>query len=757
MPRSIRDFLLLVVVLVIGSVTGCTCVDAVPPESIEGGGGTGGTGGSGGEDFPCGIDCSAIETPTCTVAVCNTGQVLGALFTCVVVEAPTGSPCDDGQFCTIGESCDAGACVAEATNDCGLDVEPCEAVICSEASESCSVTPLNDGDACTPSDPCEINGVCNVGACIGEPKDCSFSPLTECNNVACDSDTGECVGTPAPNKDTNPCFLSGDLCQVEKECLAGECVGGVPKDCSGLNVACEIGECNEDTGICDATNAPLGTSCAEGITVCEIGECDGAGACKAANAPDGSDCNDHDACTAVDECDMGGCGGTSPVAGCSLYYKQGFETCPSGWTFGGDWECGVPMGVGPPAPHAGSGVLATNLDGVYSISQSFNTANATSPAISLAGATNPILSFWAYDHTEGGTFDGWNLKVSTNGGANFTTVTTVTPAYPLTISGQPAWGGNHSADGWQPYRADLTAYAGQSIILRFGFRSDGATVYPGVYIDDLVIAEPLQDPLYITTNSISDVYATIPFTLPLGRTGGTPAAVWSIVPGGTNTDWLTIDPATGVLSGTPTGADAGPVTLTVRIAEPSFPTNYDEKTFIFGVDYAAYFTSFEGTCPAGWTLTGTWQCGVPTNVGPDDAFAGTQCIATNIAGNYANNQSYAGATASSPSIDLSGSAFPTLTFRMWIDTEGSTRDGGNLKISTDGGANWEVVDTVDPPYTLTVAGEPAWGGHQDALGWQLVTVNLAAYAGQTVRLRFSFRSDGADNYPGIYVDDFLVQ
>ncbi|MBL8740988.1 MAG: putative Ig domain-containing protein, partial [Myxococcales bacterium] len=229
------------------------------------------------------------------------------------------------------------------------------------------------------------------------------------------------------------------------------------------------------------------------------------------------------------------------------------------------------------------------------------------------------------------------------------------------------------------------------------------------------------------------------------------------VPGGVNAAWLTIDPVTGVLSGTPTNAEAGPVSVTVRVEQGTLPTNYDEKTFDFVVNYAAYYTSFEGGCPAGWTLGGTWQCGVPTNVGPASAFVGSQCIATTINNNYLNSQSYGSAIATSPDIDLSSSPFPAVTWRMWVDTEGGTSDGVNLKISTDGGATYDVLTSVTPSYPLTVAGEPVWGGHQQALGWQSFQANLSAYAGQVIRLRFSFASDSSGTFPGVYVDDFLVQ
>ncbi len=755
MLRCLRHFLFFLLLLLVTGSSGCQCVEGITDPT----GGSGGTGGAGGEDAgPCGMDCAELDTPSCTEAVCNTGQVVGPINTCIVVAAPQGTSCDDGLFCTDVDTCDGGGvCVGGPTNDCGMELSPCDAVICSEETKTCSAAPVNDGTECTPIDLCELHGVCQLGECVGEPKSCALSPLNECNEVECDSATGDCVGTPDPDKENSLCFLTGPLCQVEKTCQAGECGGGVPKDCSNLSIACELGECDPGTGICGAVLAPEGTACDEGITECKIGECDDNGICKAEAAPTGSDCNDHDSCTAADECVAGACAGTSPVLGCSLYFKEGFEICPNGWTFGGDWECGVPMAVGPPAAHSGNNVIATNTAGLYSVNQSYTTTVASSPPIDLTGATTPTLSFWTWYHTEGGSFDGWNLQVSTNGGTTFVPLSTVTPAYPLTVATQPAYGGNHSAEGWQNYRANLTAFAGQTIILRFAFRSDAATVFPGVYIDDIFVSEPLQDPLYITTSSISDTYVGVPQLQSMTKVGGTAAAEWSIVPGGVNTDWLSINPATGSLSGAPAVADVGPVSVTIRVEEPSLPTNYDEKTFDFVVGYAAYYTSFEGACPDGWTLLGTWQCGVPTLVGPTSAYVGNQCVATQISANYLNSQAYATATATSPDIDLSGSVMPTLTWRMWVNTEGSTKDGVNLKVSTDGGANYELVDTVSPAYPLVVAGEPAWGDHDQNLGWQPFQANLAAYAGEVIRLRFSFASDSSEQYPGIYVDDFLVQ
>ncbi|MRG96999.1 choice-of-anchor J domain-containing protein [Polyangium spumosum] len=708
---------------------------------------------------PCGVDCSKFETPQCMVAVCNTGQVAGPLNTCVVVPAPKGTGCDDGKFCTTNDTCDNGTCVGGTQNTCGITNPECSSIICYEELKSCDTLPVNDGTPCSPKDLCQINGVCKIGQCVGEPKDCTFSPLSECNQVSCDPATGKCVGKPDPTKDNVPCVLTGDLCTVNRRCSSGQCVGGAPKDCSALNVGCQRGECDPANGLCSPAPAPVGTTCTDGIAECQVGSCDVKGECLASLAANGSPCNDYNACTSGEQCVAGACEGGGPVTTCSTYLHEGFEVCPSDWTFGGDWECGTPDNVGPASAHIGSGVLATQVAGLYHVNQLFTSAVASSPPIDLTGATSPMVSFWAWVHTEGGSFDGWNLKVSTNGGQSFSTVTAVTPAYSLNILSQPAWGGDQSGVGWQPYMADLSAYAGQTVILRFAFRSDGATVFPGVYVDEVVVAEPLQIPTYITTTSpLPDVYAGMAYSAQIAKVGGTANALWSIKPGGQNTAWMTIDPATGLLGGTPSAAEAGPVTVTVRVAEePMLPSNYAEKTFTFNVKSNAYYTSFEGACPDGWTLTGDWQCGVPSSVGPATAYVGTQCLATQLASNYNVLQTWAGTTATSPDIDLTASANPKLTFRMWLHTEGSTYDGVNLKISTDGGMTYSVLNSVLPPYPLTIATQPAWGGNQSALGWQLFQADLSAYAGQVVRLRFGFQSDSSGTHPGVYIDDIFIE
>jgi hypothetical protein len=169
-------------------------------------------------------------------------------------------------------------------------------------------------------------------------------------------------------------------------------------------------------------------------------------------------------------------------------FAETFEgPCPNGWTFGGDWECGVPTGPGPGASYDGTQCIATQIDGFYNDNQPWGTTIATSPGISLSGTTNPQLMFRMWLETEA-CCDGANLKISTDG-VNFSQVMNVVPAYDSSLQGEDAWLGTESALGWQLVTADLTPYAGQTIYLRFAFVSDGSVIFPGVYIDHIEIVD----------------------------------------------------------------------------------------------------------------------------------------------------------------------------------------------------------------------------------------------------------------------------
>ncbi|AKT37276.1 uncharacterized protein CMC5_014070 [Chondromyces crocatus] len=725
-----------------------------------GSGGAGGEGGVGGEVYtgPCDRDCSKIDTPLCKKAVCNEGQLNGPVGFCIVVD-DDGASCDDGLFCTVNDSCMAGACIGGPQNDCGITPVSCQSIVCDEASKSCVDGPHADtnGNPCTPADLCQTLGACQNGTCVGSPRDCTFSPHTECNVVACNPATGACEPTADTSKNGAACSLTGDLCRVGKTCNNGQCGAGNPKDCSAFTAGCVNGVCNAQNGLCQAEAIAPGGTCIEATDACNVGICSAGGLCEPVPVANGTACNDFNTCTDGDVCMAGTCAGAQ-VANCTFYMEEGFESCPpSGWTLSGPWECGVPTTVGPSGAFEGSNVIATRISANHTTSQTYAVAYAQTPPINLSTATNPMLRFMAWVSTHGRTNVGFNLKVSTDGGTTWTVVNTVSPRYPLAaVDTQPAWGGLDMTNGtYQPFVADLSAYVGQTVLLRFSFRSDTSTVQPGVYVDNVIVAEADTVPIDILRDHLPRGVIGQPYHALMAKRGGSTASVWSIV-SGTNHAWLTIDPATGTLSGAPTAAEAGPFSITLRVSEPTRPSNFTEKTLNSDVFSPIYAQSFEGACPAGWTLSGDWECGVPVNVGPMTAFQGTQCIATKLATEYSNSQAWTTTNATSPSISLVGATNPQLSFFMWVETEGSTYDGANLKISTNN-ATYAVQTNVTPAYNLTsVNSEQAWGGFQSGRGWQKVTANLSAFVGQSINVRMSFRTDGSIVFRGVYVDDLII-
>jgi Zn-dependent metalloprotease len=128
----------------------------------------------------------------------------------------------------------------------------------------------------------------------------------------------------------------------------------------------------------------------------------------------------------------------------------------------------------------------------------------------------------------------------------------------------------------------------------------------------------------------------------------------------------------------------------------------------------------------------------------------------------------------SPTITIPANATTLrMTFDHWVGTEAGW-DGGNLKISVNGGA-WQLVQAahfVYNPYNMTLntagqgntnpmAGQPAFSGSDGGSvsgSWGRSIINLAPYAapGSTVKLRFEMGSDGCGGTFGWYLDDVMV-
>ncbi|HZU87593.1 MAG TPA: hypothetical protein VFF78_08945, partial [Anaerolineaceae bacterium] len=131
-----------------------------------------------------------------------------------------------------------------------------------------------------------------------------------------------------------------------------------------------------------------------------------------------------------------------------------------------------------------------------------------SPSLVLpAVSQQPItFSFWQSHAFEGTTscYDGGLLEISTNGGSTWAQLTpmagtygyngTVYAGYSNPLAGKPAWCFDTTA--WQRTVADLSAYAGQTVKLRFRLGSDSSIGDTGWSVDDLRVQSCVQNYLF---------------------------------------------------------------------------------------------------------------------------------------------------------------------------------------------------------------------------------------------------------------------
>jgi hypothetical protein len=160
-------------------------------------------------------------------------------------------------------------------------------------------------------------------------------------------------------------------------------------------------------------------------------------------------------------------------------FSEDFEQGPAGWTHGGgqdEWELGVPT-FGPAETHSGQNCWGTNLDGPYANNEDCWLA---SPPIDLSGLASANLSFWIWNRVQGHygiVYDPVWVEISNDG-------TTFRP-----LSGRMG-GVNDDPEitavgGWSRVFLDLVQYLGDTVQVRFRFRSDGSVVFAGSYIDDV--------------------------------------------------------------------------------------------------------------------------------------------------------------------------------------------------------------------------------------------------------------------------------
>ena len=160
-----------------------------------------------------------------------------------------------------------------------------------------------------------------------------------------------------------------------------------------------------------------------------------------------------------------------------------------------------------------------------------------------------------------------------------------------------------------------------------------------------------------------------------------------------------------------------------------------------------WFDNFETNIPNRWSINnGVWHISSPsagpaTNAAGFRTHSGTNCASTQNFPAYLDSRlvctNYNGTNVL---VVPAASQFPRLRFWHWFNNQSAL---GFVEISTDKGINWNQISPV----------------YQNTSGsgvWSRPSIDLSAYAGQSLQIAFRFYGSGSGSASGWYVDDVAV-
>ncbi|MBX3047184.1 MAG: immune inhibitor A [Anaerolineales bacterium] len=164
----------------------------------------------------------------------------------------------------------------------------------------------------------------------------------------------------------------------------------------------------------------------------------------------------------------------------------------------------------------------------------------------------------------------------------------------------------------------------------------------------------------------------------------------------------------------------------------------------YGVDYINI------TCP-GTTLN--FEGSNSTQLIPQDAYSGRYAFWSNK-----GDESDMTLTREFDLREVGGSV--SLDYYIWYNIE-EDWDYGYVLASTNGGVTWDFLQAPNGTGTNPTGGNYGWGytgfsGGAEPGSWIKESVDISAYAGQQVLLRFEYITDAAVNGEGFMVDDIAI-
>lgn len=175
--------------------------------------------------------------------------------------------------------------------------------------------------------------------------------------------------------------------------------------------------------------------------------------------------------------------------------------------------------------HISTARAHAGLRSFYSTSSDNLCVSLVTPPLTLTAGQSSNASFWTGWDLEN-RFDGGVVEVSNNGGSSWTMLT---PAggYPNTFTVSSDACGYATNTGcftglnqltFQQKSVSLASYSGQSVMLRFNFSTDGASLGEGWYVDDLAITHAQVPGTCVGTTLFRDGFEVGSFTAWSGHT-----------------------------------------------------------------------------------------------------------------------------------------------------------------------------------------------------------------------------------------------
>jgi hypothetical protein len=239
--------------------------------------------------------CGCVNAGHCGSPLeCKTTQCVNN--SCVTHNSSAGTPCSDGNSCTVGDKCLNGLCIPGTPMTCDSGQVcyqgSCCTQTCGPSDDACG-TGLDDGCGGTITCECGDGAVCESGQCT-----CLPSCGTACGTNVDDGCGGVIASCPCSSGQDcvqGACVTSnnGATCETAASCTSGNCA------LDGLSPNVSLVCCPEGLGQCG------GTCCASASAACYADGCCESGIVTGSSTiccPAGSDPCNFDCCEGAETC-----------------------------------------------------------------------------------------------------------------------------------------------------------------------------------------------------------------------------------------------------------------------------------------------------------------------------------------------------------------------------------------------------------------------------------------------------------------------